>query len=46
MNFTSEPQTFMAKIMNLVFSTMLAKSMRTLVQKDLEDIKAAVEAGK
>ena len=44
MAFGAVPQTFGAKVMGVVFSTLMRGSMRKAILKDLEDIKAAAEA--
>ncbi len=44
MNFSSEPQTIAAKVLGVVFSLMMG-AMRKAVEKDLDDLKAAVEGG-
>ena len=44
MDFSSAPQTFGAKVMGAIFGVMMKGSMRKMILKDLEDIKAAAEA--
>ena len=43
MTFEAEAQTFFAKIMNIIFSGMMKKSLLKMMQKDLEDIRDSVE---
>ncbi len=45
MTFESKPMTFVGKIMGAVMMPLMRKSMIRLVEKDLADIKRAVEAG-
>jgi len=40
--FSAEPQTFMAKVMGVVFSFMMKACMK-MVEKDLDDLKSAIE---
>jgi len=43
MAFSSEAVSFKGKIMSFIFGKMLSKSMKKIVEKDLNDIKTAVE---
>ncbi len=43
MGFEGEPQSFMGKVMNVVFGKMMASSTQKALLDDLEDIKNAVE---
>ena len=43
MNHVSEPQSFLAKLMSLPMNLMFKRMMRKEIQKDLNDIKGAVE---
>ena len=44
MEFRGEPQTMGAKLLNVLFGTLMKGSVQKALQKDLEDIKAAAEA--
>ncbi|NVK11062.1 MAG: SRPBCC family protein [Gammaproteobacteria bacterium] len=43
MSFEAEAQTWFAKIMNVIFSRMMRKSLLTMIEKDLADIAKSVE---
>lgn len=43
MSFSSEPLAFLGKVMSLLFGFMV-KSMKKMCQKDLDDVRAAVES--
>lgn len=43
--FRSEPRTFGAKLMNVVFSRMMRKATASAFLEDLEDIRKAAESG-
>jgi hypothetical protein len=44
MNFKGEPQTFMSKAMAAVMAPMLKGTMVKCITKDLQDLKANLEA--
>lgn len=44
MDFSAEPETFVAKLFTIVLGPLMKRSIRNALQQDLEDVKAAVES--
>ncbi len=44
MSFSGEAQTFVAKLMSIIFTPLMRGSIQKMLQKDLEDIRTYIEA--